>query len=383
MTIFRYQQWDGTQQLDPLTPEELMKHLSDQLFDGDDLLSALRDMLRQGAQFPNGRQMPGLRDMLDKLRNQRKDQLKRYNMDSVMDGIKEQLDKIIEQERQTLERRRDENMPQNGQPSGQQQQPGDGQQGQPGEQGQDGSQSGEGSDGQSSDGDFRKMLDNMVQKRMDQLNNLPPQAGGRIQQLRDYDFMDADARQQFDDLLKSLQEQVLQQYFEGMKQSIGAMTPEQMQATQQMIRDLNQLLEEHKRGDDSGFDEFMQKWGSMFPQGMESVDDLAKHLAQQMEAMQSLMDSMTPEMRHELDQMIGELFNNNDFQRDLSDLMYNLDQLYPSERRDHMPFSGDDPVTLQEAMRIMGEQNQLDALEKELLDAVRSNDADSLDLDKI
>src|SRR5207302_1955368 len=111
--------------------------------------------------FPNGRQMPGMRDMLDRLRNQRKDQLKRYNMDSVMDGIKEQLEKIIEQERQTLERRRDENAS----PSNDKQQPGDGQQGQQSEQGPDGSQGGEGSGGESADDAFRKMLDNMVQKR--------------------------------------------------------------------------------------------------------------------------------------------------------------------------------------------------------------------------
>jgi uncharacterized protein with von Willebrand factor type A (vWA) domain len=101
--------------------------------------------------------------------------------------------------------------------------------------------------------------------------------------------------------------------------------------------------------------------------------------------MQSLLDSMTPEMRRELDDMLAPLFQDPELQQELAELMNNLDRLYPNQRRDRdgLPFSGDEPVTLQEAMRLMRDMSSLDELEKELLDAVKSNDASELDADEI
>lgn len=348
MALYRYSRWDGTQAIEPFTAKELMDHLADRVLDGRDLWSAMRDLLQRGARLPSGRQMPGLRDLLERLKERRQQQLQRYNLDSAMDDIKEKLDQIIQQERQTLERRLAEE-----------------------DDGGDGEQ------------DFRKMLENLARKRLDQLDNLPPQAGGRIKELRDYDFMDPDARQQFQELLESLQKQVLEQYFQGMKQALGAMTPEMLGQVQQMVRDLNQLLEEHRRGDDSGFQEFMDKWGQFFPDGINSVDELAQHLQQQMAQMQSLLDSMTPEMRMELFQMMAPLFQQGDLENDLAELMMNLDDLFPSDRRDPLPFSGDEPITLQEALRLMGDMQGLDELEKELMEAARSGNATNLDTDEV
>jgi uncharacterized protein with von Willebrand factor type A (vWA) domain len=347
MTSFRYSRWDGTQEIDPFTPEELLQHLADQMLDGRELWQAMRDMLQRGARLPSGRQIPGLRDLLERLKERRQQQLQRYNLDSAMEDIKEKLDQIIDKERQGIEQRLEQ--------AGQ----------------------------EDVDQSFQLMLDTMAQRHLDQLNNLPPQTGGRIKQLRDYDFMDPEARQQFEDLLKELQQQVLDQYFQGMKQALGAMTPEQMGQIQQMVQDLNQLLEQHRRGDDSGFQDFMDKWGQFFPDGIENVDQLAQHLAQQMAAMQQLLDSMTPEMRNELDQMLAELFQNRELQMDLSELMENLDALYPIDHDDGMPFMGDEPITLQEALRLMGDMQGLEELERELMEAARSNDATQLNTDQI
>lgn len=351
MNAYRYSFWDGSQKIDPFSAQDLMDHLSDRILDGRDLWSAMRDMMQRGTRLPSGRQMPGLQDLLNKLRERRQQQLGRYNMDSVMDDIKEKLDQIIQKERSTVERRLSES---------------DGQ-----------------GEGEKPEQSFQEMLENIARKHLEQLDNLPPQAGGRIQQLRDYDFMDLNARQEFQELLESLQQQVMQQYFQGLKQSLGAMTPEQMKQMQQMVRDLNQLLDEHRKGNDSGFQEFMEKWGDFFPDGIENADQLAQHLAQQMQAVQSLFDSMTPEMRGELNGMMDSLFQSGDFQEDLFDLMWNLDQLYPNNRREKTPFSGDDPITLQEAMRLMGDMNGLDELEKELIEAARNNDPDRIDPDQV
>ncbi|HTE87082.1 MAG TPA: VWA domain-containing protein, partial [Dehalococcoidia bacterium] len=317
----------------------------------------MRELLRRGGRLPSGRQMPGMRDLLDRLKERRQQQLQRYNLDSVMDDIKQKLEEVVQKEREGIERRLSE---------------------------QSTAEKDDGEAGVEDDSQqFRDLLESMARKHLDQLDNLPPQVGGRIQQLRDYDFMDSEARQRFEELLDTLKKQVMEQFFQQLKQSLGAMTPEQMGEIQQMVRDLNELLAAHRQGDDSGFKEFMNKWGQFFPDGLQNVDQLTQHLSQQMAAMQSLLESMTPEMRGELDQMISSLFQDGDLQSDLAELMMNLDDLYPTDRGDPMPFAGDDPLTLQEALRLMGDINGLDELERELTEAARDSDATQLDTDEI
>src|SRR5438067_1857822 len=111
MRFYRYSRWDGTQEIDPFTASELMEHIADRVLEGGDLWSAMRDMLQRGARLPSGRQMPGLRDLLDRLRQRREQQLQRYNMDSVMDDIRQKLEEIVQAERNAIERRLEANYP--------------------------------------------------------------------------------------------------------------------------------------------------------------------------------------------------------------------------------------------------------------------------------
>jgi uncharacterized protein with von Willebrand factor type A (vWA) domain len=334
-----------------------MDYLAEKILDERDLRSALRELLQRGADFQSGRHMPGLRDLLERLRERRQQQLQRYNLDSLMDDIKDRLDKVVDTERQGIERRLQEAT---APPSG-----------------AGGRENARHSESAGDDG-LQKMLERIAQKHLEQLDGLPSGVGGRMQALRDYDFMDPDARRQFDELLDELKQQMLQQYFQGLKQGLGAMTPEMMGQLQQMLRDLNDVLA--GRGD---FDQFMKHWGQFFPDGIENAEQLAQHLAQSMAQVQSLLDSMTPEMRQELERMIEGMFQDAGFQRDLAELMANLDRLFPDLRGEPMPFAGDDPITLQEAMRLMGDMHGLDELERELTEAVKTNDASQLDSDEI
>ncbi len=306
MVLYRYGRWDGTQAVDPFTASELMEHLADQLLGRGDLPSALRDMLQRGAQLPSGRRMSGLRDLLDRLRERRQQHLEHYNLGSVMDDIQQRLEEVIKTEREGIERRladaKGGSEPRA--PSS--------------ESVSEGDQAD--SDLATQNPELRAMLESMARKHLNQLDDLPPGVGGRVQALQNYDFMDPEARRQFGELLDTLRQQVLENYFQGLKQGIGAMTPEQLAQVQHMVRDLNELLEGRRHGDDSGFEDFMEKWGQFFPDGIENVEQLAEHLRQQMAQMQSLLDSMTPEMRSELQQMLQPLFQNGDLQEDLADL---------------------------------------------------------------
>ena len=71
-------------------------------------MRALREMFRSGLQTRDGQQMPGLRDLMEQLKNQRRQQLQQYNMDSVVDDLKERLEDIIKTEREGIQRRLEE-----------------------------------------------------------------------------------------------------------------------------------------------------------------------------------------------------------------------------------------------------------------------------------
>ena len=96
----RYSQWDGSQQIFELDADQLMDLLSEDILNHGDVMQALRDMIRQGPQSSDGQQMPGLRELMDQLKNQRRQQLQQHNMDSVVDDLKERLEDIVQTEQE-------------------------------------------------------------------------------------------------------------------------------------------------------------------------------------------------------------------------------------------------------------------------------------------
>src|SRR5438552_484523 len=105
---YRYSRWDGSQQIEPFTADELMEHLADGLLNNRDLWSAMREMMQRGANLPSGRRVSGMRDILERLRERRQEQLDRYNLGSIMEDIRARLDQVLESERQGIKRRLDE-----------------------------------------------------------------------------------------------------------------------------------------------------------------------------------------------------------------------------------------------------------------------------------
>ena len=68
--LFRYSRWDGTQRVD-FDAEDLLDAMADDvLYDGDPW-RAMRRLMQQGMQTPEGGKMPGLRDLLERLKRQR------------------------------------------------------------------------------------------------------------------------------------------------------------------------------------------------------------------------------------------------------------------------------------------------------------------------
>jgi uncharacterized protein with von Willebrand factor type A (vWA) domain len=366
----RYSRWDGTQQVDDLSADDLMRAMSDELVRDGDLMNALRRLFWEGVDRPDAERLPGLRDLMNRVRQTRQEQMQRYDLGSMLDDIRERLQDVIDTERSGIQQRLDEAT--------------QSAQGNDAQDGQEGGDGGEG-EGTSSDQDgLRDLLNSIAEKRNQQLDELPDDPAGQIRGLQQYDFMDSQARQKFQELMDQLQQQMLNQTFQGMQQSLSEMSPEQIAETRQMMSDLNDMLEAKNRGEDPGFEQFMHKWGHYFGNNIRSLEDLIEHMRQQTAAMQQLMDSMSPEQRSELQGMMQAIMQDPGLQQEMARMQQNLQQtMRPEDWRRSYDFSGDESLSLQQAMRMMDQMNELDELEKQLRDVRDWNDFANIDQDKV
>ncbi|MDB5078034.1 MAG: von Willebrand factor type (vWA) domain protein-like protein, partial [Chloroflexi bacterium] len=297
---YRYSEWDNSQQVDPFDAHDLMNAISEDLLDDGDLERVLQRMYRMGDEGRLGDRVEGMKQLLERLRMQRQEALNRHNLNSIMDDLKNQLDDIIDTERKGIERRLEESK----QPP-------------PASQEQTSAEDNEA---------LRKMLEGMAAKKQEYLDALPDSVPQRFQSLSQYDFMDNEARDKFNALKEQLQQQVMQSYFQGMQQAIQSITPEDLQRSREMVRDLNQMLEDRIQGREPKFEEFMEKYGDMFP-GVNTLDELLEQMQRRMAAMQAMMESMSPEMREQLQQMMDNLIGDDRLKADLARLAVNLNQL--------------------------------------------------------
>jgi uncharacterized protein with von Willebrand factor type A (vWA) domain len=107
-------------------------------------------------------------------------------------------------------------------------------------------------------------------------------------------------------------------------------------------------------------------------------------MARSMAAMRSLMQSMSPEMRQQLEQMIDSALNDPSLRQAMDELSETLSQLFPMESLGRqMRFTGDQPLTLAEALELMGRMNELSGMERLVQSARSPEDLASLDPDRV
>jgi uncharacterized protein with von Willebrand factor type A (vWA) domain len=271
--------------------------------------------------------MPGLEQLLKQLREARERELGRYNLDSTVEQMREEVQDVIDTEKRGIERRQSE----------------------------------------SATPEAKKLMDRIARARNEQLDRLPDDLGGRVKGLRDYEFVDDEARQKFDELMQGLQKQMVDQMFQGMKGSIQQMRGEDLSRVRDMVRELNTMLEERMEGRTPDFNGFMDRYGDMFPPGINSLDELLEHLQRQMAQMQSLLQSMSPEAREELRQMMDSLLQDDSLRLELARLSGFMQAMMPpSELSERYPFFGEDPLSMGEAMGLMERLQQMDRLESQL-----------------
>ena len=423
MVRYRYSEWDGTQEIPALDADEVIENLSDDLMNFGDLQHALRNLLQRGMRNQQGQRMQGLRDLLQQLRQQRRQTLDQYNLSSAFDDLKKRLNEIVQREKETIQRRLDETRgPQDGAVAqdGEADAPADGQQstaeqgtrdaegapsgaegqpnrqpGQQGGQGQRGQQSGqrdgEGQQGPAGQGqgseqnEFARMLQNIAGRKQNFLENLPSDLGGAVKELQNYEFMDPEAQSQFQELMEMLKKAMMDTFFKDLYNQIANMSPEDMQRMKDMVRGLNQMLQDQMAGGSPDFDQFMQQYGDLFGNNPpQSLEDLIAGMQQQVSQMQNLLDSLPGEMRQQLQDLLMDKVGDPDLQSELAELQSNLESLFPSrDLRNQYPFRGDEELDLEAAMHLMDRMQGMDELERQLERTQYGGDIGEIDEERL
>ena len=345
-TRFTYSRWDGTQKGFDLDADAIMDEITDDLLYHGDLNSALRRMMQNGAQDRNGERVQGLRDLMEQLRQRRRDLLEENSLGGVFEEIADQLREVVDQERQALD-----------------------------QLARDARESG--------DARRQEVTDQTVQDRQMQLDMLPPDLAGQVRELQEYPFTSTEAREKFEQLLEQLREQLMQRYVDQMSQGMANMPPEQMQRMKDMMAALNEMLDRRQRGEDPQFERFMAQYGDFFPENPQTLDELLEAIAARMAAMQRMLNSMSPEQRRQMQELMEQVMGDMDLQWQADQLGEHLRSLFPQmgwEQR--YDFSGQDPLGFADAMSMMDQLGDLDQLEQLMKGATNPGALAEVDVDK-
>jgi len=321
----RYSRWDGSQAADFPDAQELFSRLAEDVFHGWDFESALRRLLRQGFKDRQGRRLPGLDGITEQLRRKRQERLQRHNLEGLFSDVAERLDRILTKERTALKER---------------------------------SQEAAGAPG-------AELVRRTVESRLKQLDDLDPEPTSTISGLQNYEFLDQGAEQDFRKLLEELRRNLVESHFRELGQNLQQMGPDQVAQMRQMVADLNAMVDRHLAGDEAGYEQFMERWGQLFPAHPDTVEGFLEQLQQRMAEMDSLMASLSPESRRELQEMFDAALGDEALQNELAQLAQLLSQLSPrGQAAGGFPFSGGDELSFPEALEMMGELRRLEGMER-------------------
>ncbi|KAA0234877.1 MAG: hypothetical protein EDR02_07700 [Actinobacteria bacterium] len=345
-TRFRYSPWDGTQAGFELDAFDILEEITDDLLYHGDLNAALRRMMQSGFRDQAGEHLEGLREMLEKLRRRRQDRLEQYDLGGVYDDIAQELRDVVDMERRALDDMLDQARA-------------------------------------SGDPRRQELTEQTATTKQMQLDMLPPDLAGQVQQLKDYDFTSPEAEAKFNELLDQLRSQLMQSYVNQMAGAMSSMSPEDMARMKDMLAELNRMLEQRARGEEPDFESFMERYGDFFPENPQNLDELLEVMAQRMAAMQRLLNSMTPEQRAQLQGLSEQLLEDMDLRWQVDQLGRHLRQAFPQMGWEQgYDFSGADPLDFAEAAALMDELGDIDQLENLLRGAANPGALAEVDLDK-
>ncbi len=318
---------------DPLAPpvdlRDALDAIGQDVMEGASPRAALRELMRRG--MPGQR---GLDQLAARANKQRRELLKRNNLDGTLAEVRELLEHAVLEERKELARALDE------------------------------------------EARFAEM----------QLESRSPSTAEAVRELSDYDWRNPQARQDFEKIKDLLGRELLEERFQGMKQALEGATDSDRQRVTDMLKDLNALLAAHAKGEDSQeqFDQFMAEHGEFFPEQPRSVEELLDSLAQRAAAAQRMRNSMTPEQQAELDALAQQAFGSPELAQQLAELDGMLQAARPGEDwQGSENFRGQQGMGLGEATQAMADIGELEQLAEQLSQAYPGARMEDVDLDAL
>jgi uncharacterized protein with von Willebrand factor type A (vWA) domain len=124
----------------------------------------------------------------------------------------------------------------------------------------------------------------------------------------------------------------------------------------------------------------MKQFGDAFgPDRPQNLDELMEQLRDQINQARSLMDSLSPEDREALEEAMRSVLDEGT-QYELAKLAANMEVLHPSDKLHRQyPFTGEEPISYTEALKLMEELRKMDQLENQLKDSQYSRNLDGID----
>ena len=336
----RYSAWDGSQAPN-FDAEEVMKALAEDIMEYGDLRWAMRNLMSQGMPIPQGGYMQGLRDMIRQLKEQKQQQLKRFNLDSIFEGFRERLDEIIQMERDRIEEWKQK--------------------------------------AEDAENFSDTLLKDIAERNEAALDELPEDIPSQINTLEKFEFINPDAQKKFLELLNELRKAMTNTFFQDIENMVNNLSDGDIERMKDMVKALNDMLVKRIAGEDPEFDQFMEEFGDMFGDNPpKDLDELLENMRQQMAAAQSLMNSMSPEQRQALQEMFSGRFGDPELDAEMAKLAKELDFLNDGNRYN---FNGSESLDFDAAMQVMREMHEMDDLLEQMQGAERRGDLDSIDKD--
>ena len=318
---------------DPLAPpvdlREALEQIGRDVMEGTSPRRALSELLRRGT-----KSMKGADRLAAEVNRRRRDLLSRNNLDGTLQEIKRLLDEAVLAERKELARALDD------------------------------------------DARFAEM----------RIESLPASPAKAVQELSEYDWRSAEARQKYEQIKDLLGREMLDQRFAGMKQALENATDADREAVNEMLDDLNDLLDKHARGEDTAedFTEFMAKHGQYFPENPRNVEELLDSLAKRAAAAQRFRNSLSAEQRAELDALAQQAFGSPQLMNALGRLDAHLRAARPGEDWDgSADFDGDNPLSMGQGARALADIAELEQLAEQLSQSYAGASMDDVDLDAL
>ncbi len=289
--------------------------MSDSILAGGTPSDALRELLRRG--MPDRR---GLDDLLRRVRDRQREVRGRGRLDGILEQARALLDTAVGQERAEL---------------------------------------------------FPDPSDEARMREAD-LDSLPADTAQAIRRLADYDWQSAAARETFERLRQMLRNDVLDSQFRGMRQALANPDPQAMQRVKDMLGDLNQMMAADARGEhtQADFDNFMERYGDLFPDNPRNLEELIDSLVSRMAAAERLLRSLSEEQRAELAGLMASAMDDAGLAAEMARLADALRSRRPDLDRAGMmggvQMSGEEPLGLGDATTALAELADLAELENAL-----------------